>query len=39
MLSAVIRGMKIIAMMLIIHFTVTDAFTDFKHISIEKKNK
>ena len=32
MLSVVIRGMEIIAMMLIIYFTVTDAVTDFKHI-------
>ena len=38
MLSAVIRGMEIIAMMIIINFTVTDAVTDFKHISIKKKN-
>ena len=38
MLSVVIRGMEIIAMMIVINFTVTDAVTDFKHISIEKKN-
>ena len=38
MLSVVIRGMEIIAMMIIINFTVTDAVTDFKHILIEKKN-
>ena len=38
MLSVVIRGMEIIAMMIIINFTVNDAVTDFKHISIEKKN-
>ena len=37
MLSAVIRGMEIIAMMIIINFT-TDAVIDVKHISIEKKN-
>ena len=33
MLSAVIRGMKIIAMMIIINFTVTDTITDFKGLS------
>ena len=38
MLSAVIRDMEIIAMMIIINFIVTDAVTDFKHISFEKKN-
>ena len=38
MLSVVIRGMEIIAMMIVISFIVTDAVTDFKHISIEKKN-
>ena len=38
MLSVVIRGMEIIAIMIVINFTVTDAVTDFKHISTEKEN-
>ena len=38
MLSAVIRGMEIIAMIKIINFTVTDAFTHFKQIAIEKNS-
>ena len=38
MLSVVLSGMEIIAMMIIINLPVTDAVTDFKYISIENKN-